>query len=259
MSKGIATLPQAASASIGADPINAFHPIRPASNSRRRMASFLVVGVPAAILVAAVALSQLTPAFYAQRASSPESQQSLPLSNQFLNTVSRLIGDMQNGRNWEANFTEDQINAWLAHDFQQNHAAKSLPAGVTKPRVEVTGDQLQVGFRWRRGPLSSILQITVRAWVPKQNLLCVELESVRAGWLPLPTTYTRKVIEEFVQAQNLDIVWKRSGRRLVALIDFERGKRQVVLRQVEIKRDSLGIEGLGGRAIPGADYAPTAN
>lgn len=235
-------------------------PFEPPTAAPRRFPPLFVVGAPVLAVLVALALSQWTPAFYVQRSCPVEDAECIQLSNQFLNIVSRLIGDIQNSRDWSAMFNENQINAWLAHDFQQNHAGKSLPSGVEQPRVEISGDQLNLGFRWRRGPISTVVQIGVRAWVPKRNLLCVELKSVHAGRLPLPTTYTRKVVEDFVQAQNLDISWKRNGRRLVAVIDFDRSKRQIVLRQVKIDGDAVSVEGLGGRhAIPSTDYAPTAN
>lgn len=227
---------------------------------RRRLIGLTVVGAP--LLVAGVALlfSQASPKFYRQRLAVGSHEETVMLSNQFLNTASRLLGDIQNMRTWQAEFGEEQINGWLAHDFQINHADKSLPAGVSQPRVEIAGDEMKLGFRWQWGPLSSVIQIGVRAWVPKRNLLCVEIESVRAGHLPLPTTYTRKVIDQFVQAQNLDIKWKRNGGKLVAIIDFERGQRHIVLHKVQIQSDGLYLEGLSSRhSLPHTDYAPSAN
>jgi hypothetical protein len=78
--------------------------------------------------------------------------------------------------------------------------------------------------------------------------------------LPLPTTYTRTVIEQFIVDQGLDISWKRNGQSLVALVDFARAEREIILRRVEVKDGRLAVEGLSGRlAIPATDYAPTAN
>lgn len=235
-------------------------PRAPTAKWRRRLAGLAVVGLPLIFAGLAFLLSQSSPRFYRQRLSVDSVEQSVALSNQFLNTASRLLGDIQNMRTWQAEFGEEQINGWLAHDFQINHAEKSLPPGVSRPRVEIAGDEIKLGFRWQWGPFSSVIQIGVRAWVPKRNLLCVEIESVRAGMLPLPTTYTRKVIDQFVQTQNLNIRWKRNGGRLVALIDFERSQRRIVLHKVQIQSDGLYLEGLSSRhALPHTDYAPSAN
>ncbi|MBX9656454.1 hypothetical protein K2Y11_22795 [bacterium] len=219
-----------------------------------------IVGLPIGLIILVFTLAQIEPSFYSKRLGTDDESKRHQCSNQFLNGASRLINDLQNSPAWEANFNEDQINGWLAEDFQQNHANKVLPPGVTDPRVEIDGDRVLLGFRCHMGLFSTVVQIGVRAWVPKRNLLAFELDTAQAGLLPLPTTYTRKVIEQFILAQNLEINWKRNGNKLVALVDFQRAERQIVLRRVEIREDGLYLEGLSGRhGIPATDYAPSAN
>lgn len=205
-------------------------------------------------------LLQVEPNFYTERLCELEPEKRHQCNNQFLNTASRLINDLQNSTAWQATFREQDINGWLAEDFEANHAQKVLPVGVRKPRVEIQGDQCRLGFSWSVGPVSSVIQISARAWIPRRNLLLVEVESVKAGWLPLPTTYPRTVIEQFLESQSLEVSWKRNGSRLVALIDFTPVQRKVVLNRVEIRDGQIGIDGLSGHhAIPTIDYAPTAN
>lgn len=242
-----------------ADPQSAPVPRAPRRKSTR-WRWFLLIIVGCAFLSGATVLVRLEPPFYHARLCASDADQRHELSNQFLNSASRLINDLQNSPAWEARFGEDQINGWLAEDFEQNHAAKSLPHGVTQPRVAIEGDRIRLGFRWQWGPVETVIQIAARTWVPKRNILVVELESAKAGWLTLPTTYTRRVIEQFISAQNLDISWKRHGRQLVAIIDFQRAERKIVLRRVEVSDKQLHVEGLSGRhAVAGADYAPSAN
>lgn len=245
---------------IGTDIANAAAIVVRPAKWRRRATGAVLVGLPIVAVGVAFLLSQTSPKFYRQRLASDSNEQTVQFSNQFLNTASRLLGDIQNLRTWQAEFGERQINGWLAHDFEVNHADRSLPNGVSQPRVEIAGDEIRLGFRWELGPVSTVVQIGLRAWVPRQNLLCIEIESVKAGLLPLPTTYTRKVIDQFIQSQNLDIQWKRNGGRLVALIDFERGQRRIVLHKVQIQSDGLYLEGLSSRhSLPNSDYAPSAN
>lgn len=225
-----------------------------------RLAVTAIVGLPIGLIILVFTLAQIEPSFYSKRLGTDDESKRHQYSNQFLNGASRLISDLQNAPAWEANFNENQINGWLAEDFQQNHAKKVLPPGVTDPRVEIDGDRVLLGFRCRMGLISTVVQIGVRAWVPKRNLLAFELDTAQAGLLPLPTTYTRKVIEQFFLAQNLEITWKRNGNKLVALVDFQRAERQIVLRRVETREDGLYLEGLSGRhGIPATDYAPSAN
>jgi hypothetical protein len=235
-------------------------PTAPPRRAGQRLAIFLLFGLPMVLVGGAAGLASIDPIFYRERSSDPDPDRRRQMSNQFLQTASRLINDLQNAPAWSSEFSEDQINGWLAEDFQQNHAEKTLPAGVKSPRVQIAGDRFRLAFRCVHGPLSTVIQIGARAWVPKRNLLAIELETAQAGMLSLPTTYTRTVIEQFILDRGLEITWKRSGSSLVALIDFARAERQIILRKVEVKDGHLAIEGLSGRlAIPATDYAPTAN
>ncbi|MBY0589489.1 hypothetical protein K2X85_20125 [bacterium] len=236
----------------------------PKGESRRRREGrwplLLLFGTPIFLLTVTATLVGIDPPFYHSRCAEHHPEECRQLSNQFLQTASRLINDLQNAPAWSTEFREDQINGWLADDFEQNHALKVLPTGVTSPRVQISGDHFRLAFRCQRGPIRTVIQIGARAWVPKRNLLAIELETAQAGLLPLPTTYTRTVIEQFILDRGLDITWKRSGSSLVALVDFARAERQIILRKVEVKDGHLAVEGLSGRlAIPNTDYAPTAN
>lgn len=200
------------------------------------------------------------PAFYLERLGSMPAEEQSQLSKQFLNKGTRLINDIQHEPVWLADFDERQINAWLADDFHQNHAEQSLPSGIREPRIAIDGDILRLGFRYCKGPCGVIVQIGLRAWVPKRNMLAVEIDGAWAGDLPLPASYTRSVIEQFAYANNLGIRWKRNGNRLVALIEFPKGHREVVLQKVEIREGTIYVKGGSGRLpVPSADYAPSAN
>lgn len=220
----------------------------------------VVGGGFAAVMLTLLALASRTPAFYAERKNAADPARRRQQSRDFLSRGTRLISDIENASNWSADFDEEQINAWLAEDFQSNHAEQSLPAGVGNPRIALEGDLLRIGYTYRFGPLRTVIQIGVRAWVPKRNLLAVEFEGAWAGALPLSTNHLRHVIEQFANANNLNVTWKRHDRRLVALVEFPRGHREVVLHRVEIGTGRLQIRGGASRPnLPSIDYAPSAN
>jgi hypothetical protein len=188
----------------------------------------------------------------------PAEQQKL--SKRFLNRGTRLISDIQNSSVWMADFEETHINAWLSQDFQENHAEQSLPEGVSQPRVAIEDGLLRLGFRYHTGVISTVVQIGLKAWIPKRNLVALEMEGAWAGALPLPTSHTRRVVEQFAHANHMTVTWKRNGRRLVALLELPRGRRDVVLQKVEIKAGGIHVKGGNGRLpVSAADYAPSAN
>src|SRR5688572_11689449 len=109
-------------------------PLSPRRRPFRWLTAFLV---PAALVAVVGALLTYQPAFYQERLESSDAEQARTLSKQFLKEGTRLLNDINNGRSWKAVFREQQINAWLAGDFEINHAEQSLPAGVTRPRVSI--------------------------------------------------------------------------------------------------------------------------
>lgn len=238
-------------------------PIPPRFHRRRRglaVARWLVVlGLPLGLIIVANQLLLEQPAFYVERLAAADLREQKQLSNQFVNKGSRLFTEIQTMPEWTADLTEAEINAWLAEDFAANHAQQSLPKAVAAPRVAMEGEVLRVGFRYTKGPLSTVVQIALRAWVPKRFLLAIELQEARAGALRLPTNYTRHVIEQFCHANNMEITWKRNQQHLVALISFPRGHRDIILKRVAVRQGGILLKGASGRAFPSTDYAPSAN
>lgn len=234
-------------------------PVAKPPRKRSWFGVLVTTGLLAAIVGLAFCLMQ-APAFYMAKLDAIPLKERANLSKQFLNKGTRLLNDIQNQSIWMANFEEDQINSWLAEDFETNHAEQSLPAGTKKPRIALDGDMMRLGFQYSKGPCCVVIQIGFRAWVPKRNMLAVEIEGAKAGWVPLPTSYTRSVIEQFANANSLEVVWKRNAGRLVALFNLPKGHRDLVLHKVLIQKGSLQVKGGSGRLpIPATDYAPSAN
>lgn len=214
----------------------------------------------AALTVAGV-LIHIEPAFYATRLSIQDPEQQAERSKQFLAKATRLLSALQGDKTWSEEFDEELINAWLTDDFELNHAQQVLPEGVSKPRIEIDGDVARIGFRCKKGPIQTVIHVGIKAWVPRRDVLAVEFDRAWSGYFPLPTTYTQHLIESFAHSHSMDVTWKRHNRSLVALLEFPRDHRDLILQKVEIKENSLRLKGVSGRySYPApADYAPSAN
>lgn len=223
----------------------------------RRSSSTIVITI--SLVTVLMVLLRYQPEYHTAPLKGISPDERARLSKEFLQRGTRLISDIQNAPVWSADFDQNQINAWLTEDFEVNHAEQSLPAGVSQPRIRMEKDTLQLSFRLRKGPISGVIQIGFRAWVPKRNLLAVELQRAWVGALPLPTNSTRQVIEQFAYANNLNVTWKRNHGKLVALFEFPRGHREVVLQKVQIEGTVLHIRGGSSRLPIPTDYAPSAN
>lgn len=208
---------------------------------RRWLRTLIGLVVVVSPLAVACALASQAPQFYVDRLHIGDEGKLEELASQFLSRGSRLYNSIVSGSNaWRESFDEASINAWFAYDLKRNHQ-RSLPKGVTEPRVALEHDCLRVGFRWGFGPMSSVVQIAIKTWVYKENHLAVELKGASAGSLPLPTTYVRRVVESVAERNGCEIRWKRNGANLVALITLpERG---IVLRRAEVGDGCLILSG----------------
>src|SRR3954465_15075149 len=95
----------------------------------------------------------------------------------------QLRNDIVNEPTWEAVFTDQEVNAWLAEDLV-THFADVLPPGVHDPRVVFEIDRATLAFRLDRGPLTSVIWVVAGIRVPEGNVVELTLEKIRAGALP---------------------------------------------------------------------------
>jgi hypothetical protein len=219
------------------------------SARRRHRRRLLLFGLPGLLVGVIAALVRHQPDFYVERLSAGDQAEQTRLSREFLAAISNLRSDILYNETWECDFTEPQINAFLADKFDVEHAWATLPGEISEPRVAMYGDRMVIGFRYRKGLLSTVVQFAIRAWVPKSNALIVELQGAWVGRLPLPTTYTQQVIERLASAYNLSAQWYRNGHRLAAVLEFPRGSHDYVLQQVEIRDAAIRIKGVTSRVL----------
>lgn len=221
---------------------------------------FVVIGFPIAFGIVAYVLVRHQPQFYVERAFGRTATEQTRLSNEFVAKAAKFLGEIQGNSTWMVSFDEAQVNGWLAVDFEKNHARQILPSDIKSPRVVIEGDRIRLGFRFKKGPLESIVQIALRAWVPRRDTIALELDRAWCGAFPLPMTYTQHIIESFAQARSMNVTWKRHKQRLVAMIEMPRDQRDLVLRRVDIRDGMIRLKGASGRfTLPGQDYAPSAN
>ncbi|MGL4461048.1 MAG: hypothetical protein ACRC1K_02765 [Planctomycetia bacterium] len=215
----------------------------------------LIVGGVGALVAA---LSH-RPAFYVERVEKTDSAVERVLSSQCVSKAVALVGEIDQQSKWSASFGEGHLNAWLAVDMVDNHADTTLPPGVDHPRLALQDGSILLAFRYGSGGLAVVVTTKVKAWIPKQNLLAMELEGTWLGAVPIPGSYLRRMIENFARANNLTVRWHRHGSNLIALFDFTNERGRVAVLKFEVADKELRLQGTSGRAVkPAGDYAPGA-
>ncbi|HEY1065216.1 MAG TPA: hypothetical protein VGE52_03875, partial [Pirellulales bacterium] len=124
----------------------------------------LLVGCLIGLLIACVLLvgglywaSQQQPKFY-QEALVVSPQKQREASDQLLAQAAALQSTARREGDWEAVFTAEQINGWLAVDLVENHP-DVLPKEVRSPRVAFKPQEVLVGWTLAQSGLETVCSL----------------------------------------------------------------------------------------------------
>jgi hypothetical protein len=203
------------------------------------------------------------PAFYARCAVRPGDYRekcSKEFEAEFFN---HLLGGVVNKRQWEARFTEEQINSYFEEGFVQDHnAERPLPDGVHSPRVALEPDKIRLAFRYGTGLWSTVISLDLRAWLIAQepNVVALEFQGLHAGALPISN---QSLLERFFDAarqRDIDATWYRHNGHPVLLLRFqERSHPTFQLQRLELRSAMLLIVGRSLDATPQASTSASTD
>jgi hypothetical protein len=179
--------------------------------------------------------TQHVPAFYEQ-ALSPKltPREQTVLSDDFEHDVLELHNDAGKLGGWEAVFTDEQINAWLATDLPRDHP-RALPDDMREPRVNITPELARVACRYRHESLETVLSLEAEIHLTdKPNQVAVRIRSVRAGWVPLPVGSLVKQATEAARRKGVELVWSQQDGDPVALFTISARHEQSPNREVYV-------------------------
>lgn len=197
-------------------------------------ASATIVVVVAGLLFVAYRASQHQPAFY-QHALQMTPERQAKAGDELEKQVLDLRNDARHDGQWQAVFTDEQINGWLAVDLPEKFP-DTLPAEIVDPRVAIDPEQAQVAYRYQGGQISTVVSVAVKVHLTDEtNVLAVRIRKVRAGALPLPVTRWLDQIAEAAAAGGIRLRWVQEGGDPVALVT-------VPLQYEEIKNHLLRLE-----------------
>ena len=141
--------------------------------------------------------AQRVPEFY-RRALEMDEQTERQASLQMAANISSLVNDAKREGPWQAVFTAEQINAWLAVDVDDQpieegrtealieHPADLLPPYLSDPRVAIEPGQLWIACRYHRDNWTSVLSLPVGIYLAKPDVIALRIRHVRAGVVRLP-------------------------------------------------------------------------
>lgn len=227
------------------------------STARKRV---LLLGLVVAVLLIAPTAAWLSlthkPTFYRALASVPRAQREAKAKH-FVASSLQLRNDISNEKEWQAVFTDQEVNAWLAEDLV-THFADQIPPEIHEPRVAFEADRVTLAFQLDQGPIRSVIWVVAQARVPEDNVLALTLEKIRAGVVPISADRIMGPIAAQAKEHGLDVRWTRERDLPVALIRYkpDRGRSDVVLERLSVRQGQIRLSGRSDR-LHGAFVMPS--
>lgn len=216
----------------------------------RRVALFAAAAMGLLVAVPLATWLGLThePDFYRKKFRIPSAARKQE-ARKFVVQGMRLRNDIMNEPRWEAAFSDQEVNSWLAEDLV-THFADQIPKGVHEPRVVFEPDRATFAFQLDQGPVRSVVWVVVSVRMAEQNVLALTIEKIRAGVVPIPAEKLLEPITAHARARGLDIRWEQDGDLPMALIRYDPNarRRDVVLEKLEILEGQVRLSGRSDRS-----------
>jgi hypothetical protein len=187
-----------------------------------------------------------------QEAAVPPGKERKEASDEFTREFSRLLSAINNEEGCVTHFSDEQINSYFAEKFVHSGLdTRILPENISRPRVLFEPNRVRLAFRYGQGLWSTIVSLDMRLWLAKNeaNVVLLELESFRAGALPINPQSLLKRISEAGQQNGIEVTWYRQNNgNPVALLRFQSNQQRpgLQLRAVQLEQGRIRIN-LEGR------------
>jgi hypothetical protein len=187
------------------------------------------------------------PLYYREMVSLPQAQREVKAKH-FVAQSLQLRNDIVNEPTWEAVFSDQEVNAWLAEDLV-THFADQLPPEVHNPRLLFELNRVVLAFQLEKGGLQSVITVVARPRVPAENTVELTLEKIRAGILPVPADNVLDQIIEHARRRGVDVQWQRRDGYPVVVMRYtpNLAREDVQLEEVEIRSGQIRLAGRSDR------------
>ena len=215
--------------------------------SRRLLRVGSIVGLIVAIPVAIWFSITYQPPYYLAMIRLPLEQREIKAKH-FVAQSLQLRNDIVNEPTWQAVFSDQEVNAWLAKDLVE-HFADQLPPEVHDPRVLFEMNRVVLAFQLEKGGFHSVITVVARPHVPEDNTVELTLEKIRAGILPVPADNVLDRIIDHARHRGVNVQWQRRDGYPVVVMRYtpNLSREDVQLEELEIRNGQLRLAGRSDR------------
>lgn len=209
--------------------------------------SFVVLlAVAALVILGGWWSTKQVPDFY-QHALEFEPARHAELGDKLEENLLELRNDASQEGRWQAVFTDEQINGWLASDLPEKFP-EVLPPELKDPRVAIEPEVAHVGARFESPQLETVISLAVEVHMTEEpNVLAVRIRKVRAGLLPVPLADWLEQVRLAAGESGIPLRWVEQDGDPVALVTVPMeqadGEHRLLLEQVELRDGELVVGG----------------
>ncbi|QDT39595.1 hypothetical protein [Stratiformator vulcanicus] len=152
---------------------------------------------------------------------------------------------------WSEEFTERQINSWLAEEFPSKFR-RFVPSELSDPRIDLADSAIRVGFRVNTPQFKGVVSLAVLPELLGPNQLRLTIQSLRAGLIPVDASQFREEISRKLDRARVRYQWSRHNDRLALVLRPTEDIAEIpVLESLEISDDRLQLRGKFDDAVDG--------
>lgn len=212
------------------------------------MAAVFLLAAVAGLIWFAINQAQRIPEFYGRLLES-ETPAAAKQGREFERNLITLQNSARNHRPWRVDFTQDQINGWLAVDFPKKFP-NSLPSQIKDPRAVLHQDELKLAFKYESTGITGVVVVTAEVFaIDQSNEIAVHVKDVRSGFIPLPANVWMERVSKAIRDAGVPFYWTNSDESPVAIFSIPdnlpvRGKGfRVAIEAINLLPEKLVIAG----------------
>jgi hypothetical protein len=194
------------------------------------------------------------PPFYATAVAVP-AETHREAGERLLENAAALASNVQKTGQWQAIFTTEQLNGWLATQLEETFPGL-LPDYLADPRVSVGPEGVMLGCRYLKGNTETVVSLKAEIHIHESNVLKVRLSHARAGAFPLPLGNILQGVTRAAADAKVQLSWLQAGGDPVAVIHLHPSddKAYYRLEKLELGDNEVFV---AGYTVP-RDSAPSA-